>query len=117
AHPVADLAAQQFVDRHPGCLAGDVPECHLDSTDSAAPGLEAAEVADPAHDPLDVGRVLAQDQFSIEQHVRLEIWLEGLRLGVAADARVGHDANYGIATDDRASEIRDFHRAGMMPRW
>ena len=65
-HLIADLAAEQLVDRHARGLAGDIPERHLDCADGAAPGLEAAHAADFKHYPLDVGWVFAEDVFFIE---------------------------------------------------
>src|SRR5207237_701793 len=84
---------------------------YLDGADGATPGFERPPVADVEHDPLDVPRILAQDVWLVEQHVRLEVGLVGLDRGVAADAFVGHDPNDGVVADQGALEISDAHQS------
>ena len=109
AHPVADLAAQQAVHRQPGGFAGHIPERHLDDADGAAPRLERPAVADVEHDPLDLGRVLVQDERLVVEHVRLQIRLVRLGRGIAADACVRNDPYNGGVADHGALEISDAH--------
>src|SRR4051812_43303484 len=62
ANAVSDLAAKQFVDRQSSSFPGEIPEGHFDGADRAAPGFEAAALADAQHDPFDVCRVLVNDR-------------------------------------------------------
>ena len=106
---VADLAAEQLVHRDAGGLAGDVPQGDLDGADGRAPGLEAAEAADPPHDALDVGRVLADDVVAVEEDVGFQVGLGPLGLPEAVDALVRGDPDDGVAADDGALQVGDLH--------
>ncbi len=107
-HPVAHLAAEQLVDRHPRRLAGDVPQRVLDHADRRAPRLERAALANAHHHPLDVGRVLP-DQPVAEMHdERLQVGLVLLDLAVAADALVGDHPHDRVRADHGALQICDF---------
>src|SRR5690606_10267899 len=114
AHPVAYLAAEQFIDRQSGSLARNVPQCHLDRADRTAPGLERAQTPDLQHDALDVGRVLADDQIAIKEHVRLEVRLVRLGLPIAVDPFVRGNPYDGIVADDRALDIRNLHHSPLV---
>src|SRR5207245_5220748 len=107
-HPdlVAHLAAEQLVHRYSGRFAGDIPECHLDRADSAAPRLEAAAITDPEQRSLDIRWILAEDHWAVVQNVRLQKGLVGLDLAVARDALVSRDPNDRVRADDCALEIR-----------
>ena len=108
---VADLAAEELVDRHAGGLAGDVPEGVLDGADRRAVGLEGAALADLQHHPLDVGGVLADQRVAEVQDAGLEVGLGELDLAEAVEALVGDDADDWVLADDGAAEVGDLHRA------
>ena len=108
-HPVAHLAAEQPMHRHPRRLAREIPERHLDDADRRPPGLEAAALADPPHHPLDQPRVLADQRLAQRQHMRLQIRLPGLDLAIAGDALVADDPHHRAAADHRAFHIDDLH--------
>ena len=91
-------------------MPGHVPERHLDRADGATPRLEAAALADLAHDALDVGRVFADERWLQMQDVPGQVRLVRLDLAVAVDPLVGDDAHDRVLADHRALEIDDLHR-------
>ena len=106
---VAHLAAEELVDRHPGRLAGDVPERVLDRAHRRAVGLERAALADAQHHPLDVGGVLADERVTEMQHPGLEVALGELDLAEAVEALVGDDADDRMPADHGAAQVGDLH--------
>ena len=114
ADMVADLAAEQAIDRRIGGLAGNVPERMFDGADGSAEGLEAAADADAAHDALDVARILADDPVLELQNLRLDIGLGRLDLAPAGDPFIGGDADDGAAGNDSAFEISNFQSGTLL---
>ncbi len=112
-HAVADLAAEQPVDREPRRLAREVPQRHLDRAHRRPVGLEGAALADLEHHPLDEGRVLADQRLAEIEHEGLEVGLVLLDLAVAAEALVGDEANDRVLADYRAAEIDDLHASRL----
>ena len=110
AHAVANLPAEQFIDRHSGHLSRDVPESDFDRAHRRTPGLERAQPADLQHDPRDIRRIFTQKVVAIKEHHGLEIGLGRFGLPVAGDALVGNDPNDRIAANDGAAEICDLDR-------
>jgi hypothetical protein len=118
AHAVSHLAAEELVDGESGCLAGHVPEGHLDRADGAAPWLEAAAGTDLAHDALDVGRVVTDEGRLQMEDMPGQVRLVGLDAAVAADALVSDDAHDRVVAENGALEIDDLHgvRASLLGR-
>ena len=110
AHLVTHLAAQQLVGGHIRSLAGNVPQRMLDDADRRAIGLERAALADFQHHPLDVGWVLADQRVAKVQHPGFDVALGEFDFAQAVDAFVGGDADDGVAANDSAAQIGDFHR-------
>ena len=106
---VPHLAAEKLVDRHIGRLAGNVPKRVLDGRDGGAIGLETAALADFEHAALDIGGVLADEGFLEMEHEGFEVGLGELHLAQAIKAFIGDDADDGVAADDGAAQVGDFH--------
>ena len=136
-------AAQQAVDRLAHGLAQDVPERDVDAREhvhaEAAPAVGLRALVEPVPEPVDVERVLADEQAlhaarGDRQQRRLDDGLGGRRVGVhladAGDALVGVDLDdqdalaavadlpdLGQAEDDRL-DIGDQHPLPLVPvRW
>ena len=114
---VAHLAAQQFVDGQPSGLTGNVPERHFNRTDRTAPRLERAHAPNLHHHPLHVGRVFAQDQVTVKQHMGLEIGLKALCLAIALQPGISGDAHHRRIAQDCTFEIDDSHDGSFGGSW
>ena len=111
AHPVTQLAAAQFVDRHPGRLARTVPQRMFDHRHRRAVRFEAPPFADARHAAFDIGGVFA-DQCRFElQDAGFQVGLVIFRRAIAGNALIGADAQHRILADDGAFQIGDFHGA------
>ena len=96
---VAELAAEQDVERHVEELAGEIPEGHLDAAHGALLGVGAAVgVAVAGVDGVDLQRVGADEGLLNAVDLLANAEPRGaVGLGEAGDAGVGVNAHQGVA--------------------